>query len=228
MKEDMKFPRISTPAEEGVLSVSKWLKVQVLLDISEMNELIKALPPFFSFPAGQIVAAENAFVREAQFLANYTAYIEALKKEELLQLKPLFWTTSLDMLYAMQVGENKFLIKPLKPVIQLQAHHFFYSELDKKFHPMVLSKESVSWGLQFSYPQIYEDPKTHLFSKVNNSLEFPNTELFLALTRWLRAHSMPTPFIVEGQKVNVPIRIGKKAFSWINVHPQLKLKGISV
>jgi hypothetical protein len=120
------------------------------------------------------------------------------------------------------------LIKPLKPVIQLQAHHFFYSTLDKKFHPMVLSQESVTWGLQFAYPQLYQDPKTRQVIKVTDSAEFPNSALFSQFSKWIRNATLPTPFEVEGVRVNSPIRIGKKMLGWIQQHPQLKKQGITI
>ncbi len=223
------FPRISHPSQEGVLSVSKWLKHQVLLDPEEMEDLLHHLPPFFCCLIGQVVNERTAFMSLQDFLEKYTVYINALKRGEI--LPPHFtsiWTTSLDEVYALKVGVEKFILKPLKPTVQLQSHLFYYSTLDQKFHPMTMSKESISWGIQFSYPQIFEDPKTHLYSKVSNTPQFPNTELFLKLGRWLRAFTMPTPFLVEGNKVNVPIRIGKKVFSWIEHHPQLREKGLKV
>jgi hypothetical protein len=136
-------------------------------------------------------------------------------------------TCSLETLYAIQVGEKQ-LIKPIKPIIQLQAHHFFYSSLDGKFHPMVLSQESISWGLQFSYPQLFQDPKTKTIAKVVDSEEFPNTDLFSRLQKKMRECSLATPFIIDGMRVNSPIRIGKQARTWINQHPQLQHRGIKV
>jgi hypothetical protein len=137
-------------------------------------------------------------------------------------------TTSLEAFYAIAAGGEKFLVKPLRPVVQLQAHHFFYSDLDRKFHPMVLSEESVTWGLQFSYPQLFQDPHTRQIVKVVNTPEFPNSALFLKLSKWIRSFTLPTPFEVGDLRVNSPIRIGKKSRAWIENHPQLKKKGIVV
>jgi hypothetical protein len=231
------FPfRISTPKDEGVLSVSKWTKYQVLLDDEEMADLFDSLAPLTICSVSEPVKKGSEIIDLAEFLDKYQTYISGLRAGILVDeslLRRYFssaLTCSSDLLYAIAVGGDKYLIKPIKPVIQMQAHHFFYSDLDKKFHPMVLSTQSVTWGVQFSYPQLYQDPKTHRIAKVVDSPEFPNTALFAKLRKWLKNHTLPTPFFVEksSYRVNTPIRIGKKCRTWIQNHPQLKDKGIHV
>jgi hypothetical protein len=285
--------RISTPASEGILQVSKWIKVQMLLSAEEMGHLFSQLEPFSIFHVSAPVALEDACIEKQAFCASYASYVDALKAGELPNESPLrrlfsaALSTTSDVLYAMDVYRNrvnsslsgcakaveksigmagdsilanttpaipidsrrfdasqkgyfspdcgigperhtKYLIKPIRPVIQLQGHHFFYSTLDEKFHPMVLGPDSVTWGIQFSYPQIYQHPQSHLYAKVDDSLDFPNTALFRRLTQWMREHTTATPFIVQEKRTNSPIRLGKKCFSWIAKHPQLVAKQILV
>lgn len=228
------FPfTISSPKVEGILQVSKWLKVQVLLDADEMQKLLEALAPVHFVVVSEPVVAQDAVISCEQFIEKYREYVDLLKEGIVPQAELLrryfssALSKTLDPFYAMAAGE-KFLIKPIKPVIQLQAHHFFYSDLDGKFHPMVLSPESVSWGLQFSYPQLYQDPKTRQVVKVTDTPEFPNSALFSKLQKWIRSETLPTPFLVKGVRINPPIRIGKKSLAWIKSHPQLKQRGIDV
>jgi hypothetical protein len=229
------FPlRLSTPQIEGTLRVSKALKHQVLLDDNEMRELVDALGTFSFYNIGEVVNAETAIISSATFLAHYAEYVRALKEgrvpdeTKVKRYVSAALSVTPDLFYGMQVGENKFLVKPLKPVVQMQLHQFFISDLDEKFHPMVLGKDSVAWGIQFSYPQVFQDPKTHEYHRIRETEEFPNTALFLKLSRWLRRATIPTPFIYKGKKVNVPIRIGKQCLSWIHLHPQLQARGLSV
>lgn len=228
------FPRISSPQEEGVLRVSKWLKYQVLLSSEEMRELCSALDPFSIYSVSGVVKASDALIPQNTFLEKYDSYVQTLQRQQFpveTDLKRFFssiFTLSPEVLYAMKVGEDKYLIKAIKPVIQLQAHHFFVSAVDGKFHPMVLSDESITWGIQFSYPQIFQDPKTHAFSKVGQTAEFPNSVLFLRLAKWLRYNTQPTPFIYQNKRVNVPMRIGKKCLSWINDHPGFAERNLKV
>lgn len=224
--------RLSHPTQEGVLRVSKWLKHQMLLDLQEMEQLFKALEPFYIFNVSEAVKQENAQIEKGLFLEKYGAYVDALKAglfPEESSCKRIFssvFTKTPDILYAMPVGQEKFLIKPVRPVIQLQLHHFFVSSIDGMFHPMVLGKESITWGLQLSYPQIYQDPKGHNFSKVIDSSDFPNTALFTTLAKWIRTYTVPTPFVFAGKKTNVPFRLGKGCFSWIAHHPGLITRGV--
>lgn len=226
--------RISHPQVEGVLQSSKQLKFQVLLDDIEMEALLLALKPIHLCVVSEPTALDDALVSAEEFLSHYQRYVNALKQGSIADEKSLrryfssAWTSDLGAVYAMPVSSNQYLVKALKPLIQLQAHHFFYSQLDQQFHPMVLSKESITWGVQFSYPQLYQDPKNGEIAKVGKGQDFPNTLLFNALTKWLRDHTMPTPFMVNGGRINASFRLGKACLNWIGTHPQLAQKGIEV
>ena len=224
--------KVSHPSQEGVLRVSKWLKHQVLLDAEEMRELCDALMPCALYNVSEVVRDGEVNLR--LFLDAYISYVEALKlgkvlgDKEIRQLFSLALSAVSSVFYQMEVKPDHYLIKAIRPIVQMQLHQFLPSKLDGKFHPMVLSAESVSWGLQFSYPQICQDPQTNVFSKVRNSEEFPNTQLFDNLVRWLRNFTAPVTFIWKDKKTSTSMRLGKKCFSWINDHPQLKEKGIHV
>jgi hypothetical protein len=90
---------------------------------------------------------------------------------------------------------------------------------------MSMGVKAIFWGIQISYPQIYQDPKSMELLKVGES---NNSELFALVRSWVRDATRPTPFVVSGMKTNVPIRLGKQCFSWIGAHPQLKEQGIVV
>jgi hypothetical protein len=223
--------RISSPKIEGMLQVSKWLKVQVLLDQEEMQELLATLGEMAFVCVSDPVVAEEAIVSAQDFEAKYAEYVQMLKQGVVPSTSAFrryfssAMSSDLNSFYAMAISQDKYLIKPIKPVIQLQAHQFFYSEQDKKFHPMVLSEESISWGLQFSYPQVFQDVHTRTVGKTS---EFSDHALFTKLLKWMRSNTRPTPFVVGGALTNSPIRIGRKSLAWIEKHPQLKLKGIVI
>ncbi len=229
----MTLPRLSHQDLEGKLHVSKWLKHQLLLSLEEMDALLTLLDPQI-FIGSEIVSEKNALVTKEKFLTIYQSYITALQTGNLPDITcaraafSSILTKNADLLYAMQLGEERYFIRAIRPIIQLQIHQFFFSKIDATFHPMVLGKESVFWGLQISYPQIYQDPKTGAFCKVTATSEFPNTELFMKAAKWLRHATLPTPFLYEGKRINTPMRLGKDCFSWINKHPQLQRLGIGI
>lgn len=186
------------------------------------------------FIASEVVSEKNASLSKEQFLTIYADYIAALESgflPDVNRIRAAFSsivTKNSDLLYAMPLGTDRYFIRAIRPIIQLQMHQFFFSKIDATFHPMVLGKESVFWGIQISYPQIYQDPKTGAFCKVTASSEFPNTELFMKAAKWLRHATLPTPFLYQEKRINSSMRLGKDCFSWINNHPQLQSQGLRV
>src|SRR5690349_11281156 len=118
--------RQSTPQEEGVLQASKWLKIQVLLDAEEMNDLLLSLGSFYCAKVGRPLHVEEMLLSKETFLHSYEAYVNTLKSHHTpdpAHFRSIFssvWTEDLESLYALQIGEDRYLIKPNLPVIQLQ------------------------------------------------------------------------------------------------------------
>lgn len=225
--------RIST-VEEAPLQTSKWLKTQVILDENEMRDLCDSLGGFHFFLCGSICNLGEGELSKESFLKHYRDYIATLRHGNLpdqASYRPWFspvMTTTTEVLYTIPMSETKQLIRVAKPVVQLQAHHMGYSETDGKFRPMVFGSDSIPWGIQFSYPQLFQDDSTKEVMQVRHSPEFPNSPLFQSLQKWMRTYTIPTPFVVNGETMNVPMRIGKACLPWINKHPQLQAKGIAV
>jgi len=214
------------------LQVSKWTKLPLLVDVSEMEALINEFAPPFKIYNVQSVCTKNSGIYETDdFLKAYGQYIGYLKKGEVPpmgDLRALFsgvWSVSEEALYSLSVDENRHLIKPCSPVIQTQHNLIRYSNEEKVFRTQVFGSEGIYWGIQIGFPNIFLDANTAEISKTHH---FPNMELFAAVQRWMRRYTVPTPFIVDGQKTNVPIRLGKSCFDWIRAHPHLKQQGIEV
>lgn len=221
--------RVSSPGLEGVFQGSKFLKHQVLCDAAELSLLFDALAPFWIYPLTGLV--DGSPIEPERFLEEYGSWIENLKQgilpsdAELRRLLACAFTAEPDALWKQEVPGNRFIIKPSKPVVQVQAHFFTYSPIDEVFRPMTMGQNNIFWGLQFSFPQIYQDPKTMEFHEIDES---PNTDLFQKIKQWARDTTRATPFVVDGKRTNVPIRLGKNCFSWIHHHPQLIQQNIGV
>lgn len=216
------------------LQAAKWLKCQMLVSRDEMSSLFNELGDFSIYLVSGITPSGQGELPKSVFLETYGRYIAQLESGTV-PTDPLFRTHfssvfSLvpDALVALPMDENRQIVRVIKPVLQLQWHNIGYSSLEGKFRPMVLGPDSISWGIQFSYPQLYQEPVQKEVEKVTDSIEFPNTPLFHRLQRWMRQATLPTPFIVNGKKINVPMRLGKGCFDWINTHPQLVAKEIQV
>ncbi|MEI8364940.1 MAG: hypothetical protein WCF65_00850 [Parachlamydiaceae bacterium] len=220
--------------QERPLQASKWLECQALIDAQEMTALFDCLGPFFLYACGVVSEVGCGEVSRENFLDCYAVYIDSLKRgvsPDPASYRPMFSTAmsvTTETFFAVPVSDNRQIIRVSKPLVQLQAHHMSYSTVDKKFHPMVFGLESISWGIQFSYPQLFRDDHTKQVEAVKDTPAFPNTHLFHALQKWVRQHTIPTPFQAEGVPVNVPMRLGKQCLSWINSHPHLAKKEIIV
>lgn len=217
------------------LSVSKWIKISLLLDESEMahflSHLEKTVGPFGFYDVQKITPQGEGIRSSDEFLDSYRSYITYLKKGEV----PPFsqFRTLLSPVMSMtekaftieKVDEKRQLIKAILPVIQLQCSQISYSQEDDKFRTQIFGTGGISWGIQVGYPFLYQDPKTY---EIQSTRNFPNTPLFHEIQKWIRNKTRSTPFIVQQKKRNEPIRIGKKCFEWISMHPQLKTQGIQI
>ena len=218
--------RISTPEKEGIFQGSKWLKFQVLCDREELKCLFEKLEPFSIFPLTGMSSGKAT--EKGDFLRIYGEWIEQLKQgkppsdESLRKLLAAVVVREEGALWLQEIPGKGYLLKVCKAVLHLQAHYFTYSRADGVFRPMSMGERSIFWGLQFSFPQIYQDGKTAEIKEAEENL------LVKLLRVWLREETRPTPFLVDGKKVNVPIRLGKQCFSWIGRHPQLALQNIGV
>lgn len=234
----MNYPDTAHPRRFSLsgapLQASKWQQIQLLVDGEELAHLFEALGEFRIYAIGRALGKDALAVSRDAFLERYGAYVALLQKGEtpedqlFRQLFSVVFTVAADHLLALEVPPDRCVLKVLRPCVQLQLHCFGYSPLDAKFRPMVFGQGSVHWGLQLSYPQLFQDPATYQVENVRETEAFPNTYLFKSLQKWVRSNTVPTPFEREGGVENVPIRLGKQCFSWINNHPQLAAKHIKV
>ena len=155
--------RISTPAVEGVYQGSKYLKCQVLCDKDELESLFSELQPCSLFLLSGLTDGNP--IKISNFIQEYGSWIEGLKSgvapvdSQLRTILAAGLTLDTDALWKQEVPGNRFLVKIANPVIQIQAHFFTYSPIDGVFRPNSMGQNSIFWGLQFSFPQIYQDPK---------------------------------------------------------------------
>lgn len=216
------------------LQASKWLDLQLLIDIDEMKTLFSVLGDFEIFRIGIVCDVNEGLVSKEQFLNVYEAYIDLLKRGEIPDEKMFrsyfssVFTTTRDPIFRILVGSNRHILRVEKPILQLQMNRMAYSQADGKFRGMVFGKDSIYWGLQFSYPQLFQDAVTKEVFTVSDQPKFPNTSLYRKLQLFVRQQTIPTPFRVGDSKMNVPMRLGRQCLPWINSHAQLSKANITV
>ena len=209
------------------MQATKWLKLPLFLDASELQALFDYLGQIAIIPLSGVFPKGKEELSFSNYIALYSQYLERLHKGDYSDPdKKLItaWTLDPQDVEERQVATG-FLVKPLRPVIQVQPYWLNYSETDGKFHEMAFSKESLAWGLLFSFPQLFQESKTLDIVKVKEP-EFPNAGLFKALQRFSREATLPTPFTTPAGQVNFPARIGKKMLPQAALMPQLQSKGL--
>jgi len=222
--------KISNPETMPPYQAGKWLEIRLLIDIDEMQSLIQAIRPIFIFRIGKIVDSEMGIVSVEDFLASYKKYIEYLRNSQIPDKEPftLAFTKDSNDLYALPVGKEKYVIKIARPAIQVLPHSFRYSSADRKIRSMSLGTDAITWGIQISFPQLFENPASGEIEKTLHNDEHPNGFCFRNLQKWIRIHTCTTRFKVDEEVITTSIRLGKQCYSWIHRHPQLKSIKIAV
>ncbi len=219
---------ISTFAAEGRFQAAKWIKIQALIDERELSCLMEMMEPFAIYPLAGALPIETFPMPKETFLGTYKGWIDGLKKGELPThfgcLNASMWARSPDSLWLQELPGKRYMARPREPFLQVQVHHMGYSLVDKVFRPMSLSQDGIFWGLQFSFPQIYEHPRDGIVE----TMQSVGSEMFQIVRKWSRDHTIATPMMVDGIRENLPIRIGKNCFSWVNYHTGLLSKQLSV
>lgn len=233
---DLSFPlKISTVQKEGELRCSKWLKTAFLLDREEMGDFWEVLASCFVVSPIQKVSKEKWQVSKDHFFTQYETYLSWLRSEEefppaaLCKEFTLMLSAALDAFYAVGLSSDFFLIKARSPVVQLQMYHCFISRFDRKIYSMAMNADSFTYGLQISYPQIYEEPHTGQFKKLLLEEDFPNTILYKKIIQWIRHNTKPEIFLLGEEERVAPFRIGKKKKDFGSEHKRFKkiLSGFS-
>lgn len=197
---------------------SKWQKLQVLLDPIEMENLLRHLSPLFMFNISEVIPFEKISLPLDTFMNDYQKYIDMLRGKIPKQKIVLTYALSqrIENFCAIAVSPNQFICRALQPDIHLQAYEFLLDS-EGKILPQVFSPETISWGIQFAYPAIFQDAYTmEVFPATRAS--FLGWKVFSCLRNWLRRHSMPLRVQIKGNNIYLPIRLGKKAADWIDEH----------
>lgn len=225
--------RISTLTADPPLQASRWQRLQVLLSPEDLDLLLADLANPTILLTGRFYPLSAFNTHLSAFKTFYRSYIDTLRQgllpseEQCRQLFSAILTATLQPLYLLNGPHNEYLLRTSLPVIQLQHHSFSYSPLDNQVRSMVYGQETIFWGLQFSYPNLYIDPITKAICQTTDDAA-TNSSLFKQLQRWLRHHTIPTSFLATDSRCNSSIRMSPSCLSWLPHHPQLQQQQLVV
>lgn len=227
------LPPTSSPSLSPLLQASKWNCIQALLSLQELKSLLEHLEHPSIYICGSMWPKNSFPSHDELFLDAYAQYIDNLSEglHPPQNLCRTYFSACLDntgdAAYIQDVQNDQYLLRTRLPIVQVQHHTMSYSPFDGKMHSMVFGKDAITWGVQFSYPQMYMDKSGNVFH-TNEGTSHPNSQLFKSLQRWLRHNALPTTFVIDGQKCATAIRIGRECLPWIHLHPQLAAQNIQI
>ncbi len=130
--------------------------------------------------------------------------------------------------YSSLKNNTIYFAKERMPGIRINLHSFSWDVSHRAIHSNVYAKNNITWGLEFSYPQIFAASINAEPIYVLKSKEMPNNDLFTSLKQWVRRQSKPVSFFYQGTPIISTLRLDKKASSWIGQHEGLKKHELEV
>ena len=208
----------STPSGIGY-QASLYLSYGILLTSEEFALLLASLDTIGDlslFGTGVLLPQEKLVQSPSSLVEIYQNYLfpkedPSLLPEHKAALSSV-WSIDPEAVAFREIVHDKWQIVRQLPVIQLNRFQFRFDSKSDRFFTQSFSKETLFWGLEFRYPQLFLDP---IHSKLIKALkaEYLNTSLWKGVHQWIRNNTMPVQFEGEGMKKRVaPFRIGNRAF----------------
>jgi hypothetical protein len=198
--------KISSKREE--YRVSKWLSSTFLVTIDEFANFLNEMGEFYLFKTGEPLSSAAGYSK-ADFKSDYLEYLKGLETNNYKKIPALLMTYDKGDVYAFEARAGQYLLYPKYPVIQVREHHYIVTS-DGRIQSGVFGKDATHWGLTFSYPQIFYDPREKKIVQVLKESNSPNTEGFKRIQKWVRDFTRPASFMINGKKVNATFRKGIK------------------
>ena len=213
----------------GVMQASKWLRFRVLFDDTTLAQWLDSIGDIYCINLCSACDEKGLYSSKEELLTHYKHYMNELKRGQvvdhsLFQKKlSLHITKDLSTCYKMSLKNSKLhFAKERAPGIRMVLHNFSWDRAHQTIHSNVYAKHSITWGLEFSYPQIFSGSVCDEVTYVLKSKTLPNNELFMQLKQWIRRESKPTTFCYQNQTVVSTLRIDKKGDNWIHHHKGLE------
>jgi len=226
------FSTMSSPASGQIrpMQASKWMHVRMLVDAQEFADLLQDLGPLLFVNISSVGSYEKVVQKADALQEMYAQYVQALQEGKPWQAfaKNLCWALSIhaDPFYALELGADKWLVKEHAPAVRMQHFHFHYIHEQSSFILTHHAEKSIPWGIEFAFPQFYQEPHSCKAIEVFKDPLYPGSILFRKIQSWAREATTPVPFIIHERKKVAPFRLGKKCFSWVDQY--LQNKGLKV
>lgn len=224
----LKYP-LSSLEKEGKFQASKWMHVRLFLSKKELEALFHHLGSFDLVSLSKLSSIEDLIIAPDLFFSLYQEYLLALKRGQKTDKKvfSLAMVEDPESLFFAQLKPSLFAARLKKPCIQISLVEFSYDEELGECFFNQHAKDGISCGLQFSFPQFYEDPETRKQNVHFKDLSFSHTALFKALQQWMRNHTKPLSLYKGKNVIKTGIRVGLDGAELLKEHAEFKKQAFS-
>ncbi|PCI76629.1 hypothetical protein COB21_04165 [Candidatus Aerophobetes bacterium] len=219
----------------GEMQASKWLRIRILLDEKTLTQWFDLIGQVCFVNLFATKSEDALIVSPEEVLSRYTQYMEQIKAGKevdhaYFQKKlTLHMTKDPKSCYKTALkGKSIYFAKEKAPGVRMALFGFSWDKSHREIHSNVYSKTTISWGLEFSYPQIFSGSLDTEVVYLAQEKDRPNSALFVQLKQLIRRASKPVKFIYEDQKIISSLRMDKTGGAWINNHFGLKENSLKV
>lgn len=202
---------------------ARFVKVAALLSLDHLGELLTALEPLVIARTGALLDPVEIFLEKNALLEPYAGYIGALEGglEPDSAVRPFLSTTLAPSKASFTIDmprPGRCIARVSEPCIQLRYHTLAYSPIDHSFHSMAFGKETIPWGIEFSFAGLIQ--RGGSVEEVDRTL--PAAAQFRTVQKWLRHKTQPALFSGDGWQRRSHVRISPSLIAKMNSHPALE------
>jgi hypothetical protein len=193
-----------------MINYSNILSFYVLFSKDDLKEAFHVLEGFNFYNVSSVFPKVEKMPSKEDFLAFYESFLEALftnnpiDNEKLKKMFSMAISSSEAFFTKKECSNDRLLMKPNRPVIQMQPCGLFSSSIDHELHAKSYAKDALCFGIKFSIALTYEDAIKH---KIYH-LEFTDREYqaFNELRRLVRHKTYPLTVMIDQEKKVYPYR----------------------
>jgi hypothetical protein len=177
------------------LQASLWMSQRVLLTPEELIDLFGFLPSFELYSLSHVGSKEGFHVSKERFLELYKAFFMSFFHKKDMSFYTFKKQLTVGMtckeytLYLTEPSSGPFLIHMQEPSVVIGPCVFHYDNAAKKILYADHMTNAMRMGLEFKFPQFYQDPQTLQPVKHFTDPSNPNTRLFKGLQKWCRENA---------------------------------------
>ncbi len=210
-------------------AASRWVSVGLLMSAEEWKTFFQAFPRLRLYKVAAVVmegAEELPFEEFYSLVESFATEIQTKLDMDLSSYRIPFscaLSESKESFTIQALPSQRVLLKPKEPVIQLRPLSFSISS-EGKIQTKSWGKNHICWGIQMSYPQLFQDPATQ--NIIQALSEHPHGVLFKKVLHWIRHHTKSVFLKGQEKSAAFSLKVGKESVYLLSKHEQCRKNGV--